>query len=109
MKNKIIKKPQTTKNSVIKKEISKEISDLPLSILAMSVRLAKIRTKCLYRSLDCQNMAQYVQRLCEDTKMDQSNIYKWLYFGEAYLNDMEEARLYEQTYGRVLNDLRKIA
>ena len=69
------------------------IKGIRLSILAMGLGLAKIRVKSLYRDLGYQNMSQYIQRLCDDTKMDRSSIYNWLYIGDAYIkyqNDLEQ-------------------
>ena len=38
-------------------------------------------------------MAQYIQQLCDDTKIDRSSVYNWLNIGEAYIkyqNDLEQ-------------------
>ena len=64
-----------------------------LSIIAMGLGLASIKAKNLYSDLGCQSMTQYIQRLCDETKMDRSSIFKWLYIGEAYRkyqNNLEE-------------------
>ena len=77
----------------IDRGIRDTIKGIRLSILAMGLGLAGIKTKHLYKDLGCKNMAQYIQRLCEDTKMDRSSIYKWLNIGEAYLkhqSDLEQ-------------------
>jgi len=61
------------------------IKGIRLSILAMGIGLAKIKLKCLYLNLGCKTMSQYIKRLCDDTKMDRSTVFNWLYAGEAYL------------------------
>ena len=77
----------------IDRGIRDSIKGIRLSILAMGLGLAKIRAKSLYRDLGYQSMSQYIQRLCDDTKMDRSSIYNWLYVGDAYIkyqNDLEQ-------------------
>jgi len=69
------------------------IKGVRVSILAMGMGLAKIKEKGLYIDLDCGSMNQYVDKLCDETKMDRSSIFNWLSIGEAYLkyrNDLEK-------------------
>ena len=61
------------------------IKGIRVSILAMGMGLAKIKAKGLYVDLDCGSMNQYVQKLCDETKMDRSSIFNWLSIGEAYI------------------------
>ena len=59
----------------------------------MGLGLARIKTNHLYKDLGCNSIAQYIHRLCDDTKMDRSSIYRWLCVGEAYLkyqSDLEQ-------------------
>jgi len=72
--------------------IRETIKGIRVSILAMGLGLAKIKAKGLYIDLDCGSMNQYVQKLCDETKMDRSSIFNWLSIGEAYIkykNDLE--------------------
>ena len=73
--------------------IRETIKGIRVSILAMGLCLAKIKTKGLYIDLDCGSMNQYVEKLCNETKMDRSSIFNWLSIGEAYIkykNDLEK-------------------
>jgi len=73
--------------------IRETIKGVRLSILAMGMGLAKIKKKGLYIDLDCKSMAAYIQKLCDETKMDRSSLFNWLYIGEAYIkyrNDLEK-------------------
>ena len=77
----------------IDRGIRDTINGIRVSILAMGLGLAKIKSQGLYKDLGFQSMARYIQRLCDDTKMDHSSIYNWLYIGEAYIkyqNDLEQ-------------------
>jgi len=73
--------------------IRETIKGVRVSILAMGMGLAKIKEKGLYIDLNCGSMNQYVDKLCDETKMDRSSIFNWLSIGEAYLkyrNDLEK-------------------
>ena len=77
----------------IDKRIRSSIKSIRLSVLAMGLGLARIKTRQLYKELGYDSIAHYIQKLCDDTKMDRTNIYKWLYIGKAYLkyqNDLEQ-------------------
>ena len=74
----------------IDKGIRETIKGIRLSILAMGMGLANIKTKRLYRSLNCDTMGQYIKRLCDDNKMDRSSLFRWLQAGEAYLKYQNE-------------------
>ena len=77
----------------IDRGIRDSIKGIRLSILAMGMGLAKMKAKSLFRDIDCLSMTQYIQRLCDDTKMDQTSIFNWLYIGEAYIkyqNDLDQ-------------------
>ena len=72
--------------------IRETIKGIRVSILAMGLGLAKIKAKGLYIDLNCGSMNQYVEKLCDETKMDRSSIFNWLNIGEAYIkykNDLE--------------------
>jgi hypothetical protein len=66
------------------------IKGIRLSILAMGIGLAKIKAKGLFIDLHYHSMAKYIERLAEDSQMDRSSIFSWLYVGEAYLAYREE-------------------
>ena len=68
----------------IDRGIRDSVKGIRLSILAMGVGLAKIKTDGLYKDLNCGSMVEYIDRLCEETKMSRCSIYNWLYIGEAY-------------------------
>jgi hypothetical protein len=61
------------------------IKGIRLSILAMGIGLAKIKAKGLYIDLNYHSMAKYIEQLAEDTQMNRSSVFSWLYIGEAYL------------------------
>jgi hypothetical protein len=65
--------------------IRETIKGIRLSILAMGIGLAKIKARGLYVDLHHRSMAKYIESLCEQTQMDRSSIFNWLYIGEAYL------------------------
>ena len=65
--------------------IRETIRGISLSLLAMSLGLAKIKPDGLFRDLGCLSIGQYITRLCNDTKTDRSNLFKWLAIGEAYI------------------------
>ena len=79
---------------VIDKGIRDTIKGIRFSILAMGIGLAKIKLKSLYSKLNCKSMAEYIERLCDETKMERSGLLNWLQIGEAclkYRNDLELA------------------
>jgi hypothetical protein len=65
--------------------IRETIRGVRLSILAMGIGLAKIKARGLYADLKYHSMAQYIESLCEQTRMERSSLHNWLYIGEAYL------------------------
>jgi hypothetical protein len=70
--------------------IRANIQGVRLSILGMGIALAKIKAQGLYIDLQYHSMAKYIEQLAEDTKMDRSGIFNWLYVGEAYLEYRSE-------------------
>ena len=74
----------------IDKGIRETIRDIRISVLAMGVGLANMKAKGLYKDLGCKNLTEYIQRLCDETKMDRSNIFSWLRIGEAYITHKSE-------------------
>ena len=71
--------------AVIDSGIRDTIKGIRLSILAMGLGLAKIKAKGLYTDLKCRSMTEYIERLCDDTKMERSGIFNWLQICEAYI------------------------
>ena len=65
--------------------IRSTIRGIRLSILALGIGLATIKSKGLYSALNCRSMAEYIERLSDDAKMDRSSIFNWLCIGEAYI------------------------
>jgi hypothetical protein len=65
--------------------IRETIRGIRLSILSIGIGLAKIKAKGLYVDLKYHSMAQYLESLCEQTRMERSGLHNWLYIGEAYL------------------------
>jgi len=65
--------------------IRETIKGIRLSILAMGIGLAKIKEQRLFVDLRYHSMAKYIEALCEDTQMERSGVFNWLYIGEAYL------------------------
>ena len=79
--------------SEIDRGIRDTINGIRASILAMGMGLARIKAEGLYRELNCRSMMEYIDRLCDDTKMYRGSIYNWLYIGEAYIKyrkDLEQ-------------------
>jgi hypothetical protein len=72
--------------------IRETIKGIRLSILVMGIGLAKIKAKRLYADLHYHSMAKYIERLGEDTGMDRSSIFNWLYIGEAYLKYQQDLK-----------------
>ena len=66
------------------------IKGIRLSILAMGLGLAKIKSLGLHADLGFKTMTGYIKRLCNDTQMDRSNIFNWLSIGEAYVKYRDE-------------------
>ena len=73
--------------------IRETIKGIRLSILAIGIGLAKIKSIGLFKELNSQSMNEYVERLCNETKMDRSSIFNWLYIGEAYLKYRNELEM----------------
>ena len=61
------------------------IKGVRLSILAMGMGLAKIKAKGLYIDLNFHSMMDYLEKLCDDMKIDRSTAHYWLQIGEAYI------------------------
>ena len=77
----------------IDKGIRDTINGMRLSVLAVSIGLAKINEKKMYLELNYRSMNKYVGQLCIETKMDRSSIYNWINIGQAYLkyrSDLEQ-------------------
>jgi len=77
----------------IDKGIRDTIKGIRLSILAMGIGLAKIKSNGLYRDLKSRSMSEYIERLCDETKMERRGIFNWLYIGEAYLKYRSELEM----------------
>ena len=77
----------------IDRGIRDAIMGIRSSILAMGVGLAKIKAQSLYKDLNYRSMFEYINHLCDDTKMYRGSIYNWLYIGEAFIkyrNELEQ-------------------
>ena len=68
----------------VDKGIRDTIKGIRLSILAMGLGLAKIKSNRLFTCLNFKNMSMYINGLSKDYKLDRSSIVKWLRIGEAY-------------------------
>ena len=83
--------------------IRETIRGIHFSILAMGLGLVKIKTRRLYKSLGYSSMGEYIASVSNETKMDRSNIYRWLKIGEAYLKyrtELEESG-FSESHGPV--------
>jgi len=69
----------------IDKRIRNTMKSLQFSVLAMGLGLARIKVNYMYRELGFDTMSHYIYKLSDDTKMEKTSIYKWLYIGESYL------------------------
>ena len=74
----------------IDKGIRETITGMRLSVLAVSIGLAKIKEKGLYLDLNYRSMGKYVEQLCVETRMDRSSLFNWISIGEAYLKFRSE-------------------
>jgi hypothetical protein len=65
--------------------IQESIKGIGLSILAIGLALARLKTKELYLNLDYRSMNEYLENLCKKMKIERSTAHNWLYIGEAYI------------------------
>ena len=70
--------------------IRNSIMRVRLSILAMGLGLAKIKSNRLFKKLGFRSMLGYVNGLSNDTKTRRSGIYNWLKIGEIYIKYKDE-------------------
>jgi hypothetical protein len=70
--------------------IRETIKGVRLSILAMGLGLAKLKAKGLYIDLNYHSMNDYLERLCDEMKIERSTAHNWLYIGEAYIKYRRE-------------------
>ena len=73
--------------------IRETIEGTHLSVLTMSLGLAKIKASGLYRDLGCHTMGQYITRLCNDTRMERSSFFYWVNLGKTFIkheHDLEK-------------------
>ena len=61
------------------------IKGVRLSVLTIGLGLARIKSEKLFKKLNSRNITEYLERLCDETKMVRSTIYNWLDIGEAYI------------------------
>ena len=61
------------------------IKGIRLSILAMGIGLAKVKSKRLFINLKFKSMEMYINDLAKTHKLESSAIKKWLKIGEAYI------------------------
>jgi len=64
--------------------IRETIKGVRLSILAMGLALAKLKEQGLFIDLNFHSMNDYLENLCDETKIERSTAHNWLYIGEAY-------------------------
>ena len=69
------------------------VKGVRFSILTMGLGLARIKSEDSFKKLKFRSMSAYVNRFCEDTKMDRSSIYGWLGIGEAYIKYRSELEM----------------
>ena len=83
--------------------IRETIRGIHFSILGMGLGLVKINTMRLYKSLGYQSMGEYIASISKESKMDRSNIYRWLKIGEAYIKykDELEASGFSESHGPI--------
>ena len=74
----------------IDKGIRDTIGGISLSILAIGIGLARIKSLGLFTDLNSRSMTEYIEHLSTETKMDRSSIYNWLNIGEAYIKYKDE-------------------
>ena len=70
--------------------IRETIKGIRLSILAMGIGLARIKAGGLYVDLHFRSMSKYIESLCEETRMERSGVFNWLYIGETWLKYRRE-------------------
>jgi hypothetical protein len=70
--------------------IRETIKGVRLSILAMGLGLARLKTKGLFIDLNYHSMNDYLEKLCEDMNIERSTAHNWLYIGEAYIKYRRE-------------------
>ena len=70
--------------------IRETIRGIHFSILGMGLGLVKIKSRSLYKDLGFQSMGDYIASISQESKMDRSNIYRWLKIGEAYIKYKDE-------------------
>jgi hypothetical protein len=70
--------------------IRETIKGIGMSILAMGMGLAKFKAKGLFIDLKYHSMNDYLEKLCDDMKIERSTAHNWLYIGEAYLKYRRE-------------------
>ncbi|MDR2718725.1 MAG: hypothetical protein LBB89_11790 [Treponema sp.] len=70
--------------------IRETIKGVRLSILAMGLGLARLKEKSLFIDLNYHSMNDYLERLCDEMKIERSTAHNWLYIGEAYIKYRRE-------------------
>jgi hypothetical protein len=66
------------------------IKGVRLSILAMGLGLAKLKSQGLYIDLNFHSMNDYLESLCDEMQIERSTAHNWLYIGEAYIKYRKE-------------------
>ena len=66
------------------------IRGVGLSILTISLTLARIKSEKLFLDLGWKNMTAYIEGLSKDTKSDRGNVFSWLKIGETYIKHRDE-------------------
>ena len=73
--------------------IRETIRGIRPSILEMGLGLAKIKSCRLFADLGHKSMTGYIRSLSADNKIDHSNVFNWLYMGEAFIKYRNELEL----------------
>ena len=61
------------------------IKGIHLSNLTMGIALSRIKSEKLFLKLKFKSMRAYINKLCEDTGMEQSSVYRWKSMGEVFI------------------------
>ena len=77
--------------------IRESIKGVRMSILAMGLGLARLKTKELYTNLQFHSMNDYLESLCDEMQIDRSTAHNWLWIGEAYIKYRKDLERIEFT------------
>ena len=81
---------KSTDPVVIDQGIRDIIRGVNLSIMAMGIGLARIKSERLYLKLGFKNMFSYIKHICEETKAEFGTMYNYLNIGVTYLKHKDD-------------------